>query len=101
MNEYSELISKYSEKDFSYPLNTDLPGFFDLKKIQKEIFPNPQIFNLERLIGDLVSYSYIPNEEDPRFNDMIAKFELLFEKYSTDGTLVFHYETVLIYCQMK
>lgn len=101
MNEYKELITKYSEKEFSNLLNTDLPNFFGLKTIHKEIFSNPQVFNLERLKGDLVSYSYIPNEEDLRFSNMVSEFELLFKKFNNNGTLVFDYETVLYYCKMK
>ena len=101
MNEYMELIAKYSEREYSNVLNTDLPNFFGLKTIDKKIFPNPQIYNLERLKGDLVSYSYIPNEEDSRFNYMISDLELLFEKYNNNGTLIFDYETVLYYCKMK
>ena len=100
MSDYTELISKYSQKEFNYPLNTDLPNFFSLKPIHEVIFPNIQVFNLERLKGDLASYSYIPSEEDPRFNSMISEFQLLFEKYSNNGILNFDYETVLYYCKM-
>jgi ubiquinone/menaquinone biosynthesis C-methylase UbiE len=101
MNEYMELIENYSAKEFSNSFNTNLPNFFNLKTIYKEVFSNPQVFNLERLKGDLVSYSYIPNEEEPIFNNMISEFELLFEKYNNNGTLIFNYETVLYYCKMK
>lgn len=101
MNEYMELIEKYSEREGGNSLNTDLPKFFGLKTIDKEIFSNPQVYNLERLKGDLVSYSYIPNEEDPRFNYMISELELLFKKYNKNGTLIFDYETVVYYCKMK
>lgn len=102
MNEYMGLIEKYSQKEFgSSVLNTDLPKFFDLKEIHKELFYNPQVFDLERLKGDLASYSYIPNEDEPIFNNMISEFEFLFEKYNNDGKLVFDYETALYYCKMK
>jgi ubiquinone/menaquinone biosynthesis C-methylase UbiE len=101
MNEYSELVSKYSQKEFSFSLNTDLPGFFAFKPIHETVFYNPQVFNLERLKGDLVSYSYIPTEEEPRFNTMLSEFEVLFEKYNSKGALTFEYETVLQYCKMR
>ena len=101
MNEYMELIAKYSEKESRNSLYGDLPKFFGLRTIHKEVFSNPQVFNLERLKGDLVSYSYIPNEEATNFNHMISEFELLFKKYSNNGTLIFDYETVLYYCKIK
>lgn len=101
MNEYMDLVERYSEEELSNSLKVDLPSFFDGKTIYKEIFPNPQVFNLERLIGDLVSYSYIPNEENTRFNHMISEFELLFKKYSNNEKIIFDYETVLNCCKMK
>lgn len=101
MNEYMELIEKYSERENGNLLNNDLPNFFGLITINKQIFSNPQVYNLERLKGELLSYSYIPNEENSRFNYMISDLELLFEKYNNNGTLNFDYETVLYYCKMK
>ncbi len=101
MNEYMELIAKYTEKESRNSLNTDLPKFFGLQTIHKEVFSNAQVFNLERLKGDLVSYSYIPNEEATEFNHMISEFELLFRKYNNNGTLIFDYETVLYYCKIQ
>lgn len=101
MSNYAELISKYAQEEFSKPLNTDKSYFFDLRPIHQIVFPNPQVFDLERLKGDLVSYSYIPNEEDTKFTNMITEFENLFEKNNNNGLLNFDYETVVYYCKMK
>ena len=62
--------------------------------------------NLESESVDIITagqslYSYIPNEKDSRFNNMISEFELLFEKHNDNGTLIIYYETVLYYCKMK
>lgn len=101
MSNYAELISKYAQEEFSKPLNTDKSYFFDLKPIHQIVFPNLQVFDLKRLKGDLVSYSYIPNEGDPKFISMITEFENLFEKNNNNGLLNFDYETVVYYCKMK
>lgn len=101
MNEYVELIRKYSGSEISRPLNSDLSEYFDSETIYKEVFNNPQIFNLERLRGDLLSYSYIPSEEKAIFNTMISEFELLFKKHNKEGRVIFDYETVLYLCKMK
>ncbi|HEY8891035.1 MAG TPA: class I SAM-dependent methyltransferase [Clostridium sp.] len=101
MGEYMELIEKYADSEPTKSLNTDLPNFFNSKIIYKEIFYNPQVYNLKKLLGNLLSYSYISNEENSRFNYMISEFELLFKKHNDNGTLIFHYETVLCYCKMK
>ncbi|CAH2714847.1 hypothetical protein BACCIP111895_02023 [Neobacillus rhizosphaerae] len=101
MNRYAELISKYSESDVSKPLHTNLSDVVDSKTIYKEVFDNPQIFNFERLQGDLISYSYIPSEEKTIFSTMISEFKLLFDKHNKNGRVIFDYETVLYLCKMK
>ncbi|SHJ06632.1 Methyltransferase domain-containing protein [Clostridium cavendishii DSM 21758] len=101
MNEYMELVKKYSESEFNKPLNTDSHEFFVLKTIHEERFQNPIEYNLERLKGELASYSYLPNEDDDDFVLMISELELIFEKYNNNGTVIFNYETVVYYCKMK
>lgn len=101
MNEYVELIRKYSDSYVNKPLNTNLSDFFDSNTIYKEVFNNPQIFNLEKLIGNLLSYSYIPDKEKAIFSTMISDFEILFKKYNKNDSIVFDYETVLYYCKLK
>jgi ubiquinone/menaquinone biosynthesis C-methylase UbiE len=101
MNEYVELVRKYSESEVSKPLNTNLVDFLDSKTIYKEVFENPHIFDLERLQGDLLSYSYIPSEEETVFSTMISEFKLLFEKHNKSGMVNFDYETALYVCKIK
>lgn len=101
MNGYVELIGKYSESNVSKPLNTNLSDFFNSKTIYKEVFNNPHIFDLERLQGDLLSYSYIPSEEETIFSTMISEFKFLFEKHNKNGKVNFDYETVLYICKVK
>lgn len=101
MNEYMEIVAKYGQ---SLNLKTDnqtIPTFFYPNPVQKEVFYNPHIFNFDRLKGDLVSYSYMPNEQDPRFKPMIEELEVLFENYNDNGKVTFEYETVVYCCKMK
>ncbi|CRK83135.1 class I SAM-dependent methyltransferase [Neobacillus massiliamazoniensis] len=101
MNEYVELIRKYSDSEVSKTFNTNFSDFFGSKTIYKEVFNNSKTFNLEILQGDLLSYSYIPSEEKKIFSTMISVFELLFKKHNKNGNVIFDYETVLYLCKMK
>jgi ubiquinone/menaquinone biosynthesis C-methylase UbiE len=101
MNEYVELIRKYTDSDVSKTFNPNFSDFFESKTIYKEVFDNPKIFNLEILKGDLLSYSYIPSEEKTIFSNMISEFELLFTKHNKNGSVIFDYETVLYLYKMK
>ena len=101
MNGYMEIVGKYGQ---SLNLKTDsqtIPIFFCQSTVHKEVFYNPYTFNFDRLKGELVSYSYIPNEQDPQFKPMISELEALFERYNDNGTVIFEYETVVYYCRMK
>ncbi|WP_244990616.1 NAD-dependent epimerase/dehydratase family protein [Clostridium algidicarnis] len=101
MNGYMEIVWKYGQ-----PLNIkadseSIADFFYPNNVHEKVFYNPYTFNFDRLKGELMSYSYMPNEQDPKFKSMISELELLFEKYNDNGTVILQYETVLYYCKMK
>ena len=101
MKDYLEVLKKYREK---LEVNSDIsvtPEFFKRENIEKKVFCNPHEFDLNRLKGELSSYSYMPNEDDPRFNPMMKDLESIFNKYEYNGSVVLEYETEVYYCNMK
>lgn len=103
MNEYIDLVYKYSE-NFNPKSDSDkdtIPNFFKPKTVHKKVFNNPQVFDLERLKGELLSFSYIPDETDEKFPPMIKELKNLFDKYNNNGEVIIQYETILYYCVMK
>ena len=58
-------------------------------------FPNNQLLDFPTLKGQLLSSSYIPTEEHPRFNDMMAALEDIFARYSNNGSIEIEQETKL------
>ncbi len=101
MNGYMEVIRKYGQSLNLKKDSQTIPTFFYPNTVHKKVFDNPLIFNFDRLKGELASFSYMPNEQDPRFKPMISELEVLFEKYNDNGTVNFEYETTVYYCKMK
>lgn len=101
MGEYLNILRRYREKLDVKSDERVMPKFFDTKTLHEEVFSNFQTFNFERLKGELISYSYMPNENDLSFVHMITELEDLFNKYSNNGKVVLEYETRLYYCKMK
>lgn len=101
MGEYLNILRRYREKLNIKSDESVMPKFFDSKTVCEKVFSNPQIFDLKRLKGELASYSYIPNENHPKFMPMMSEIEDLFNKYNDNGKVVLEYETHLYYCKMK
>ncbi len=101
MNGYMDIIEKYGQDLNLKTDNQTIPKFFYPNVVYKEVFDNPHIFTLDRLKGELISYSYMPNQQDSRFKPMMIELENLFEKYNDNGTVIFEYETIVYYCKIK
>lgn len=101
IGEYLSIVRRFREKIKIKSDESVMPKFFDSKKVHEKVFSNPQIFDLKRLKGELISYSYIPNENHPKFMSMMSEIEDLFNKYNNNGKVVLEYETHLYYCKMK
>jgi len=70
------------------------------KNYEREKFDNHQIFDYDGLEGRLLSTSYIPLEEHPKYDDMLLDLKKLFEKYQQDKLIRFEYDTEIIYGQL-
>ncbi len=78
-----EIISEFFQADF-----------------KQKTFQNSQIFDYEGLQGRLLSSSYTPTHENPRFPAMIEELKRLFTKYEKDGRIDFLYDTNIYYGQL-
>ncbi|WP_315122084.1 class I SAM-dependent methyltransferase [uncultured Clostridium sp.] len=101
MGEYLSLIKKYGEKYINESDDDFTSDFFADKTVYEKVLHNPQIVDFEGLKGNLVSYSYMPNEDDPNFITMISELRNLFNKYNKDGKVILEYDTCISYCKMK
>ena len=93
--EYEKFILKYG-KDYKITRKdeTNINNFF---KYEKKVFSNYQEFYFEGLKGRLLSASYIPLEDSPKYEDMINELESIFDKYHQDGIIRLEYDTEVYY----
>jgi len=70
-------------------------------KSAKRVFENYQEFYYEALEGRLLSSSYTPRAGDPRYGPMLGKLRFLFDRYQTNGRVVFEYDTQVFYGKLK
>lgn len=99
MRDYEALLDQYAldyhEVNHSEQ-NSDIPGFFG-GAFEKRSLTNQQQFDLQGLIGRLLSSSYAPPVEHPNHQPMLAELERLFWQYEQGGRVAFLYETELYF----
>jgi SAM-dependent methyltransferase len=74
-----------------------LQGFFGGTSPQYRRLGNEQVFDLAGLEGRLLSSSYVPNAEDPRYRPMLAALAQLFDAHQHEGYVRFEYDTELYF----
>jgi SAM-dependent methyltransferase len=72
-----------------------LAAFFAPSPMQCAGFPNAQALTLEALRGRVMSSSYIPKEDDPRFGAMQTALERLFAEHEEGGTVTMVHESLV------
>lgn len=76
-----------------------LQDFFR-RPFKRQTFENVQILDFEGLKGRMLSASYMPAEDSPRFGPMIAELQTLFAKYSERGKIKVFYDTNVYFTQV-
>ena len=97
LKDYEKLLLKYgTDYKIIEKKKLDFDKFFrgdigtNYKKIQ---FENQQVFDYEGLKGRLLSTSYIPLSDNPRYKDMILELQQLFKNHQKNGIIKFLYKT--------
>jgi len=76
-----------------------LQDFFQTNFEQKT-FPNLQTVDFDGLKGRMLSASYIPTAENPRFAEMLENLESLFAQHHENGKIEILYNTKVFYGQI-
>ncbi|MEZ5429335.1 MAG: class I SAM-dependent methyltransferase [Pyrinomonadaceae bacterium] len=66
---------------------------------REAVFPNSQTFDLEGLRGRMLSSSYMPTPDNPRFDEMIKNLKMLFAEHQKNGKIQILYDTNIFYTQ--
>ncbi len=67
---------------------------------QQATFQNSQLLDFEGLKGRMLSASYMPSAENPRFEEMIKKLKSLFAQYAENGRIDILYDTNIFYSKI-
>lgn len=78
-----------------------ISDFYAPNKFKKFVLHYEQHFNLEGLIGRIISSSYMPNEDHPNFPQLKNAIVHLFNAYEQNGIVTFAYNTLLYIGKIK
>lgn len=76
-----------------------LNDFFN-KTVDKKTFENSQTLDFEGLLGRILSSSYMPSEENLRFEEMKENLKQLFAEHSEKGKIKVLYDTNIFYTKL-
>jgi SAM-dependent methyltransferase len=93
-----EFGTDYKEVRHEQVTNEKISKFFQAE-FKEETFKNSQTFDFEGLKGRLLSSSYIPSEDHPRFSEMIKELSRLFTHHQKNDTIDILYDTKVFYSQ--
>jgi SAM-dependent methyltransferase len=103
LRDYEELLMKFAN-DYNAVRHDNvteekLSEFFG-GKFEHKIFENHQVFDFEGLKGRLLSSSYMPSDDDPRFVPMSAALRDVFAKHEEGGRITVFYDTNVFYSEV-
>jgi len=101
--EYEAFLLKYAD-DYANVRHEniqvrELSDFFQ-KEYGSATFANQQVFDFEGLKGRMLSASYMPSENDPKFDEGIKELQLLFAKHAENGKIKILYDTNVYHSQV-
>ncbi|MFX0001133.1 MAG: class I SAM-dependent methyltransferase [Candidatus Hodarchaeota archaeon] len=101
LKEYEKFLLKYgTDYKAIEKSKLDFNKFFGENIYKRVTFDNHQIFDYTGLEGRLLSTSYIPLDDNPKFNNMLLDLKRLFKKYQENELIKFEYDTEVIYGQL-
>jgi len=103
LREYEQLLLTYGTDyaDVRHENTTELLNeFFDPAPFQKRGFDMRQEFDYAGLEGRLLSSSYAPGPEQPKYEAMLRDLRMLFDKHAVVGNVVVDYITRVYFGQL-
>ena len=102
---YEEVVKAfsldYSRVDHRQITESVVADFFSPSAVSVGRFANQQVFDREGLEGRLRSSSYMPEEGDVKFEQMMRQVREIFAAHAEDGRVRINYETKMYVGQLK
>ena len=104
MDDYNQIWSKYlapptSDND-SYLIEEGLRKWYAPGIINFKSFDNAQVVDFDGLRGRILSSSYSPTLDQPKYGPMLDELESIFEKHQVNGKVSIDYECRICYGQL-
>lgn len=96
-----EFATDYEEINHTHISSADFNQFFAPHTFRSHSIPNSQTFDFPALKGRLLSSSYCPQPEDPRYEQIMKRLSEIFVANESQGTISFEYDTNLFYGHLK
>lgn len=103
LQDYEKFLVEYGtdyEKVRHDNITKESLGEFFQTEFQEAIFQNSQTLDFEGLKGRVLSASYMPSAENPRFEEMLENLESLFAQYAEKSKIQILYDTKIFYAQL-
>ena len=101
---YEDLLLRYGtdyEKVRHEKVTGEIAEFFSPENFELQTLENAQRFDFEALKGRLLSSSYAPNQDHPKFAPMLEELKGIFDANQQDGIVSFEYETKIYYGHLQ
>ncbi|HET9406815.1 MAG TPA: class I SAM-dependent methyltransferase [Candidatus Sulfotelmatobacter sp.] len=102
--EYEQLLLAYGTDyaEVRHERTTEAVNeFFDPAPVKERVFTMKQEFDYAGLEGRLLSSSYAPRPRHPKHAQMLRELRRIFERYATQGRVVFEYRTRVFFGQLS
>jgi len=104
LRDYEQLLLAYGTdyQDVRHERTTDAVNeFFDPMPFHQRTFPMRQEFDYAGIAGRLLSSSYAPGPEHPRYAAMLEELRHIFDAYAVDGRAAFDYITRVYFGHLR
>ena len=100
LRDYEKLLATYGTdyQEVRHERTTDeIAEFFAPSSFETRELPNRQEFDYEGMEGRLLSSSYTPQPDDPKYAPMLRELRRIFDAYKKDGKVAIEYATRSFY----
>ncbi len=100
LREYEQLLLRFGTdfQEVRHERTTaEIEGFFSPSPFQAHVFENRQELDYPALEGRLLSSSYTPQADDPRYEPMLVELRRIFDAHNVNGIVHLDYAT-RVYC---
>jgi len=101
MDDYNQIWTKYlappTNENDSYLIEEGLRKWYAPGSITFKSFDNAQIVDFDGLRGRILSSSYCPTPDQPKYKPMLAKLKSIFNEHQADGKVTIDYECRICY----